>query len=320
MPKSLETRAEFAGFADLHQKLIAPYLAEQEQRRRSEIGRFATILAVTALGASMIFAYAPIGEARLQGAILLGGAGASAALGFLNRTRGDITDGLLQRICGFFGFAYARSPMPPPYFSRLRRLGLLPAAEIETFEDEVKGRRGDRFFSLCEVRLQVRTKGKRRSKRTVFHGQLFEIEYRRRFAGVTVLRRDMGALNALFKPGKNFQRVGIVASEFEKAFEAWSTDQVEARDILDPIVLERFIELERLFGGKKLRAAFVDGRALIAVETGDRLGVGTMFRPIDGIDRVRTILDEFGVIFDLIDRLVDRGAQTAPAAQANGAA
>ena len=66
--------------------------------------------------------------------------------------------------------------------------------------------------------------------------------------------------------------------------------QVEARDLLDPIVLERFQELERLFGGKKLRAAFDDGKIMIAIETGDRLNIGTMFAPLHGPARVEAIL------------------------------
>ncbi len=116
----------------------------------------------------------------------------------------------------------------------------------------------------------------------------------------------MGPLNALMKPGKGYARVGLASPAFEKSFEAWSTDQVEARDLLDPIVLERFQELERLFGGKQLRAAFDGGKLLIAVETGDRLNIGTMFKPIDGAGRVETILKEFDVVFDLIDVLLAR--------------
>jgi hypothetical protein len=78
---------------------------------------------------------------------------------------------------------------------------------------------------------------------------------------------------------------------------------VEARDLLDPLVLERFQELERLFGGKKLRAAFADGQVLIAVETGDRLNMGSRFTPLEDPARVEAILAEFAAIFDLMDAL-----------------
>ena len=81
---------------------------------------------------------------------------------------------------------------------------------------------------------------------------------------------------------------------------------MEARDLLDPIVLERFLELERLFGGKKLRAAFTGGKLLVAIETGDRLNMGSMFKPLESAERIEKILKEFDVVFDLIDVLLKR--------------
>ena len=87
---------------------------------------------------------------------------------------------------------------------------------------------------------------------------------------------------------------------------AWSTDQVEARELLDPVVLERFQELERLFEGKGLQAAFTEGKLIIALSTGDRLNMGTMFKPLEGEDRVETIVSELDVIFDLMDVAVKR--------------
>ncbi|HOP20618.1 MAG TPA: DUF3137 domain-containing protein, partial [Amphiplicatus sp.] len=171
---------------------------------------------------------------------------------------------------------------------------------------EVRGAHGGANFVLCEANLKYKSSGKNSSTRTVFHGQLFVIDYPKPFMGETVLKRDIGVFNALAKPGSHFQKVGLVSSEFEKAFEAWSTDQVEARDLLDPIVLERFLELERLFGGKKLRAAFTGGKLLVAIETGDRLNMGSMFKPLESAERVETILKEFDVVFDLIDVLLKR--------------
>jgi hypothetical protein len=235
---------------------------------------------------------------------LLAGAGAGGYC--LNRARAEITNGLLERIAAQFKFTYAAKPGRPALYDQFRRLKLIPGHNREKFEDAVSGVYADAPFSFCEAHLEVQTSGKKKSRRTVFHGQMFAIDYPKRFFGSTVVQRDMGVLNGLTKPSKEYSRVGLASPAFEKAFEAWSTDQVEARELLDPIVLERFEELERLFGGKKVRAAFDGGKLLIAVETGDRLNIGTMFRPIDGAERVEIILKEFDVIFDLIDILLKR--------------
>ena len=154
------------------------------------------------------------------------------------------------------GFDYRASLSRPDYFEEYRGMKLMPSFNRESWEDEIRGEYRDIKFKLCEAHLKYKSSGKNSSTRTVFHGQLIMIDYPKEFMGKTVIKRDHGMLNRLNKPGKQFQNVGLASPEFEKAFEAWSTDQVEARDLLDPVVLERFQELDRLFNGAKLRAAF----------------------------------------------------------------
>ena len=76
---------------------------------------------------------------------------------------------------------------------------------------------------------------------------------------------------------------------------------MEARALLDPLVLERFEELERLFDGAKFRAAFSKGKLFVVLETGDKLNMGSMFETLELPSRVELLLKEFDLIFDLID-------------------
>lgn len=298
-------RTEFAGFDGYFASVVAPYLANREGERRTAVTNFLILGAVTAAIAMAMAFVGPFGAENFRVAALIGFGGAALAIWLLNRTRTNITHGLLDLIARKLGFSYSGKMSRPDYYARFRDLKLLPGHNREQWEDEVRGVHAGSRFVFCEAHLQkVRSTGKSSSVRTVFHGQLFTIDYPKRFLGETILLRDMGPANALFRPGREFSRVGLASPAFEKAFEAWSTDQVEARDLLDPIVLERFQELERLFGGKKLRAAFADGKIYLAIETGDRLNIGTMFRPLHGTDRVETILAEFDAIFDLIDVLL----------------
>lgn len=299
-------RPIFDGFPAFHDREIAPYLAARETGRRKAIGRFYASTAAGGVGAAVFTAFGPFGSENLQFAILFVAAGLGLGAFLLDRTRAEITHGLLERVAAKFGFTYSGKCGRPALYDQFRRLKLLPGHNCEAFEDAIAGEYAGAPFSLCEAHLEVKTSGKYKSRRTVFHGQLLAIDYPKKFLGSTVLLRDMGPINALMKPGKDYARVGLASPAFEKAFEAWSTDQVEARDLLDPIVLERFQELERLYGGKKIRAAFDGGKLLIAIETGDRMGIGTMFKPIGGMGRVETILKEFDVIFDLIDVLLAR--------------
>jgi len=299
-------RPQFAGFDRYYGETIAPYLAEKESARAAAVTNVLILGAATAALAGAFAFFGPFGAENFRVAIFVGIGGAALSAWLLNRTRADITHGLLERIASKLGFSYRGKFERPEYHQRFRALKLLPNHNRETWEDEISGVHAGNAFTLCEAHLKYKSSGKNSSTRTVFHGQLFIIEYPKRFLGKTVLLRDRGPLNAFGKPGSEFSRVGLASPEFEKAYEAWSTDQVEARDLLDPIVLERFQELERLYEGKKLRAAFEGGSLLIAIETGDRMNIGTMFAPLPGAGRVETILAEFDVIFDLIDVLLKR--------------
>lgn len=299
-------REEFQGFDAFYAHEIAPYLKANEDTRQRAVLHAALIAIAAAVGAFAGFRLGPFGDGNFQLAFFIGLAGFAGAGWRLEKTRNDITGGLLQKICLKLDFNYRLKMDRPRYCEEFDRLGLLPNYNREGWEDEVTGNRHDAGFTICEARLKYKSSGKNSSTRTVFHGQLLVIDYHKEFLGETVVKRDAGIFNRMMKPGKRFQRIGIVSSKFEKIFEAWSTDQVEARELLDPLVLERFEELDRLFGGAKLRAAFSNGKVLVALETGDKLNMGTMFKPLHGPERIAAILREFDLIFDLIDVLLKR--------------
>lgn len=300
-------REEFQGFGKFYEDTIRTYLGQREALRKRAVVQ-AVLIALAAGGiAVLIFGFAPFGGVNLQLSFIAGFLGFAVAGARLNHARSDISGGLLRMICEHLGFSYQPKLARPAYCADFDRLSLLPNFNREAWEDEVRGSRAGADFVICEARLRYKTStGKNSSTRTVFHGQLVVIDYHKTFLGETVVKRDKGVFNRLMKPGKSFQRVGIASPKFEKIFEAWSTDQVEARELLDPIVLERFEELNRIFDGAKLRAAFSGGKLYVAMETGDKLNMGTMFNTLERPERVETVLQEFDLIFDLIDVLLKR--------------
>ncbi|WP_375203975.1 DUF3137 domain-containing protein [Hyphococcus sp.] len=299
-------REEFQAFSAFYESDIAPYLRSKEDARQQAVMEAGLMAIGMAVAAFAVARFGPFGGSNLQAAFVIGMLAIGSVMWRINKTRGDITGGLLQRVCGQLGYVYRRDIGRPAYFTDYDRLKLIPNFNRESWEDEVRGERHGAEFVMCEAHLKYKSSGKNSSTRTVFHGQLLVIDYHKKFLGETVVRRDTGIFNRFGKPGKEFQNIGIVSPKFEKIFEAWSTDQVEARELLDPLVLERFEELDRLFDGAKLRAAFTGGKLCIALETGDKLNMGSMFAPLEGPARVERILHEFDLIFDLIDVLFQR--------------
>jgi hypothetical protein len=103
--------------------------------------------------------------------------------------------------------------------------------------------------------------------------------------------------------------VHLVASEFEKAFEVWGTDQVEARYLLHPVMMERLIALEAGLHGKRIRCAFENGNLLVAVEGGNLFEPGDLFKPLVDPSRARRIVDEIASVVKVMDQVLT--AQTA---------
>ena len=303
------SRPVFADFPAQYERVIAPFLESQESARAKAVAQFYGICGGAAVLALFILVAPVFGGAGPQFAFFAGAAGVGAATWVLNRSRRDISHGLFKRIATILGFDYQASLDAPDYLAPFLRLKLLPAHDTAKYEDQISGEYEGAEFTFCEAHLEKESRGENNSRDTVFHGQLICIAYPKRFQGETVLRRDAGVLNRLGKPGKGFQNIGLASPKFEKVFEAWATDQVEARDILDPVVLERFIELERLFKGGRLSAAFTGGKVILSLSVGDKLNMGSMFKPLNSSDRVETIIEEFDVIFDLIDLLIKRAGR-----------
>jgi len=304
MLKLPSDRPEFANMAHFYAHELQPFLREHEADRKKALiraaqvggGGFIVVLIVMILGVKTMSAMHVLIPAL---------AGAVPAFYIIDRTRKKISDGFFIRIAEELGCTYTQTPASPAAIDDFERLKFFGFFDKTRFEDEIRGTHAGTEFILYEARLEEKGHGDD-SDIMRFDGQLLVIDYPRNFAGETVLRRERGLLNRLGKPGRAFSHVGLASPGFEKTYEAWSTDQMEARYLLDPVVLERFQALDAMFGGANLQAAFTGGKLLIALETGDRSSMGTMFSALEDKSRLELILKELDAIYDLIDVAVKR--------------
>ncbi|MEL6688613.1 MAG: DUF3137 domain-containing protein, partial [Pseudomonadota bacterium] len=119
--------------------------------------------------------------------------------------------------------------------------------------------------------------------------------------------RDKGWFNS--KNRSDMKRIGLADPVFEKLFEAYGTDQVESRVILDPAFMQRMVDLEQAVQGKRMRYGFDNDRLFIAVETPDQFEVGSMLKALDRPERTQKILNEIGAVFDVVDGLLSPPAR-----------
>lgn len=224
-----------------------------------------------------------------------------------------VKQGYCSAIAESMGAFFIMSGFAPPAFDRIRELNLVPSFARSKFEDCFKGTYKDCSFELYEAHLEQRhtdSKGRTRYT-TVFRGQLIRMHFPRDFLGVTIVRRDAGIFNA-FGGGKDLKKVGLEDPKFEKAFEVWGTDQVEARYILHPVLMQRLLDLETTLKGKRLRCAFEGGDMLVAVEGGNLFEPGDLFKPFDDPARARRIVDDIAGVIRVMDQVIGAQARRRP--------
>ena len=198
------------------------------------------------------------------------------------RVKIGINEGIAQAL----GFTYAHDGEKGREYRLAEQFGLLPDSDRSCVEDFWTGQLGDHDFHLHEAHLEERRgSGKNRRWVTVFRGAIIRIGSGRRFHGITLLQRAGrhkswfgfgGRRDHVDFDGHRLHSVDMVHPRFDDAFEVWSDDQVEARYLVDPVYVERLLELEREFEGKDVCSLFVDGDIIVAVKSGNLFEGGTM--------------------------------------------
>ena len=314
-------RLDDAAFKRIYQERIEPCFVANEGDRLEAVSTFkrrAWIAAGigSAVGALAFFVTQEFGwlfAAGVTTAVVIGFWAYAPLAKVGERLKRQYCAGIAEAMGAHFDI----TPLSAPAFARMRTLRLTPSFDRSKFEDHFHGAYKGASFDLYEAHLeQRRTDSKGRTRYdTVFRGQLIRMHFPRDFLGVTIVRRDAGVFNAFGGGeggGRKLERVRLVDSTFEKAFEVWSTDQVEARYLLHPVMMERLIELETRLHGKRIRCAFEGGDLLVAVEGGNLFEPGDLFKPLVDPARAKRIVDEIAGVFKVMDQVLTAQSRKMP--------
>jgi len=304
-----ESRPEFKGFNAYYERELLPALQDKEYDR---LDAFKTINKYGPLAVIAILLVAGIGFYKTRHPMFLalgpfGGGGAYYGIRsyYLKDVKSRTKNHLVAGICKFIDWNFSESVDAPPELGPLIENGLLPKRyDRVAFEDKMWGNAHGADFEALECHMEREDRDSDGDKRwvTVFRGSLMAMDFHRQFLGRTVVLRDKGFFNR--KKKGDMKRVGLVDPKFEKIFEAYGTDQVEARYLLTPTFMQRLVDLEASVDGKNIRFAFIDDLLLIAVETPNRFEAGSMSVPITDPKRTQDILDEVGAVYNVVDGLI----------------
>jgi hypothetical protein len=300
-------KIDAAAFEQLYVGVIEPTLAPLEDERKRLWKRYwrwlvllvipgalllAAVIAIIFGAATLFFWFAGFGA--IAGAVLI--------YQPLGRFQTRCKFAALGKLADALTLGYEGAGFEPPAFDAACGFDLLPYHERSSFEDLFTGRRRGCDFALYEAHLEdEQGGGKNRRWVTTFRGQIIRIGFPKRFLGTTVVQRDR-----FFKwKREGFERVGLESSQFERAFEVYGTDQVEARYLVHPAFMARLIDFEAHVGGKKLRCLFDQGHLVIVVEGGNMFEVVNVRRPLPDKELTRKGVMEIQSVFDIMDQVLD---------------
>ena len=196
----------------------------------------------------------------------------------------------------------------PLAMNELEESDIIPSYDHAHLEDYVKGSYKGVSIELVEARLtENRGNGKNNKIVYTFGGMLVRLSMNKSFIGHTIMKRDQGKVGNWFAnkfSDKDKQKVALEDPVFEKEFEVYSTDQVEARYLLSTSFMERLLSLSSVMNCKGIQASFYDNHLLVMVPTKhDHFEVGSIYTPATFEGEICAILNEMEQFFGIIDTL-----------------
>lgn len=316
MSENRNTEQLRAGFEKFFQTTLEPKFADMEAIRKKYlrffiIGLITMFIVIPAICAALfwIFLQQNNGEFHYHGDLPLG----------------LIFFGLLILIAIvsspiFFYKRKAKNKVMPEFIKyfgdfQYRFMNYIDNATISKSQlfDEYNTHLGDDYFEgtyqdvgmiISEEKLQlVRQKEKGVSVKNIFEGIIILLEMNKNFSGQTVVLKDKGFLN-VFSKIRGLQKVALEDCLFEKEFEVYSNDQLEARYILTTAFMERMLKVREAYKSNKIQFSFFDNQLLIAITSPENMFESTsLFRKTTDRKMIDETFEQFISVMAIIEQL-----------------
>lgn len=164
-------------------------------------------------------------------------------------------------------------------------------------DDRVRGRIGQTPFEAADVSRSYTTGGKNSRTVVVFRGLFFHLDFNKTLRGVTLVDPE-GADSTSVGDRSGLTRVLLENPAFDAKFAVYASDEVEARYILTPAMMERILTLQSRTE-KNVHLGFKGNRAYLGVNYGRAL-----FEPGIAASTSVEAIHEMAAHFALADGIV----------------
>ena len=224
----------------------------------------------------------------------------------INKYKTSIKGNIFPRILEFAGdFVYKPNYSAP--FAQYKKYDILPPFDppASFSEDYVKGTYNNVNIEFFEARLIRGANSK--IKKPVFNGVIAKISVNKKFSSKTIIRPDKGSFGDWVSGRKLPENQEVVRLEdpvFDKLFNVYSNDQIEARYLLTTTFMERLIEVEKAFGSQKIECSFYKQSLVMAIHLKkDWFEPGPITEIEDFQDDSKNLLADINSIFNICDTL-----------------
>lgn len=143
-------------------------------------------------------------------------------------------------------------------------------------------------------------KGTSRSSEAVFDGVIIKLDMNKNFNGHTLIRENTGFKHT--SPSKKLKYTELEDNAFNKKFDVFTDDEIEARYLITPSFMNRIKKVELAFQIDKINCAFYKNFLILALATNkDLFSLNLLFEKKDNAKEYFKLCDEVISIIRLID-------------------
>lgn len=303
------------GFAVHYDSRIRPHCESFEKNRMAALDKASKrlhlalplYLVVFALCGYVIYSgiFDEVAPLIIGNVILMGLLGVYVCMPLMHY-KGEIKNTVFPEIIAFIG-NYSYTPRISDKAGCYKEWDIIPSYDRERSEDHIQGEYKGVGIDLFETHLEDRRRDSDgdTSYVTVFDGVIICLDMHKNFNGKTIVKKDAGKLlNWLGNKFSSLETVRLEDPEFEKIFEVYSSDQIEARYLLTTSFMERLLRLVEMLGGKGVTCSFYQSKLLMLIPTKKNMfEPGSVFEPETFIDDAKSLLREIHTIHQIIDTL-----------------
>jgi len=200
---------------------------------------------------------------------------------------------------------YFKDDVNPSFLleSHIRNLGILPEYDYIRVDDSIMGSYNNHEvqiieFSLIKEQVTRTSKGGRRTKYVeVFHGALFQTSMEKQVKTSVFLKQKGSNLTCPY----GLERVKLESNEFEKIFETYSNDQIEARYFLNTATMQKLIDINN--SGQKLSGYIRGNSVSVLIHSNKDMFEPDLHKPVNNPNNYFEVIFQAKLILDIITQL-----------------